>query len=88
MERASLSKTAAVAVPSLTQLYSQEVSFVLKKLEESKGDWPRVARESGVSYRTLKKIATGETADPEVDNLARLANYFRRCDQAATPAVG
>jgi transcriptional regulator with XRE-family HTH domain len=54
---------------------------VLKGLEATKGNWPEVARRAGVSYRTLKKIATGEISSPRVNNLEKLASYFR--EQAA-----
>jgi transcriptional regulator with XRE-family HTH domain len=53
---------------------------VLEQLQASKGNWPEVARGSGVSYRTLKKIATGTIASPRVKHLEKLADYFR--DQA------
>ena len=51
--------------------------YVLGHLQASKGNWPTIAQESGVSYRTLKKIATGEIASPRVRNLEKLAEYFR-----------
>jgi transcriptional regulator with XRE-family HTH domain len=50
---------------------------VLRGLEETKGNWPEIARRAGVSYRTLKKIATGEIASPRINNLEKLATYFR-----------
>ena len=52
--------------------------YVLECLEDTKGTWPTVAREAGVSYRTLKKIATGEIASPRVRNLEKLVDYFQR----------
>jgi hypothetical protein len=51
--------------------------YVLAQLQAEKGDWPAVARGAGVSYRTLKKIATRETVSPGINNLEKLAKYFR-----------
>lgn len=56
--------------------------FVLAQLQLTKGDWPKVATATGIPYRTLKKIASGETADPGVSSVERLARYFR-----ANPAI-
>lgn len=51
--------------------------YVLTELQKRAGHWPRVARESGVPYGTLKKIATRVTPAPRIDTLERLASYFR-----------
>lgn len=54
--------------------------FVLEQLECSKGQWPRVARESGISRRTIEKIARKEVKDPGVSLIERLARYFRESE--------
>lgn len=51
--------------------------YVLGQLERSKGQLPKVAEESGVPYRTLQKIASGETKDPGVSHVQALHDYFR-----------
>ena len=51
--------------------------FVLTHLRMTKGNWPAVARESGVPYRTLKKIATQDIASPGIVVMEKLAGYFR-----------
>lgn len=51
--------------------------YVLRNLETSKGEWPRVATESGISKRTLEKIARGEIEDPGVSHIQKLHDYFR-----------
>lgn len=56
--------------------------YVLSKLQSSKGNWAAVADGSGVSYRTLEKIARGETKDPGVINIEKLAKYFREQEAA------
>lgn len=55
--------------------------FVLAELESRKGDWPAIARGSGVPYSTLKKIALGTnggTKSPRIDSLEKLAAYLRQ----------
>ena len=56
--------------------------YVLDRLHATKGTWPAVAKAAGVSYRTLKKIATKDTVSPGIKNLERLASYFRDSDPA------
>ena len=57
-----------------TSLYQ----FVLLKLESAKGHWPSVAAGSGVSKRTIEKIARQETQNPGIRNVEALAEYFKR----------
>lgn len=51
--------------------------YVLGQLERCKGRLPRVAEGSGVPYRTLQKIVSGETRDPRVGVVQKLVDYFR-----------
>ena len=51
--------------------------YVLDRLKATKGNWPEVAAQSKVSYRTLKKIAAGLIVSPRVKHLEKLASYFR-----------
>jgi len=51
--------------------------FVLTELQAAKGRWSEVAVESGVSKRTLEKIARREIEDPGVSHIEKLAAYFR-----------
>jgi hypothetical protein len=55
--------------------------YVLGMLEASKGKWSAVAEGSGVSYRTLEKIARREIKNPGISHVEKLAKYFR--EQAA-----
>ena len=50
--------------------------FVRRKLDESRGQWVEVSRESGVPYHTLTKIAQGQVEDPRVSTMQRLVDYF------------
>lgn len=36
----------------------------------------RIAKESGVPYHTLLKIANGQTEDPRVSTIEKLLQYF------------
>lgn len=51
--------------------------YVLSELKKRSGQWPTVAKDSGVPYGTLKKIAVGSTPSPRIKTLERLAMYFR-----------
>jgi len=52
-------------------------AFVVAELAASKGTWPLIAEATGVSNRTIQKIASGEIADPGVSHIEKLAGYFR-----------
>ena len=55
--------------------------YVIGRLEASRGMWPEVARQTGVSKRTIEKIARREIADPGVSHIEKLAAYFRTREQ-------
>lgn len=59
------------------------LDYVLEQLDLHKGQLPRVSDESGVPYRTLQKIASGETKDPGVTHVQTLHDYFRARAKAA-----
>lgn len=56
-------------------------AFVKRRLSETRGRWPDVARGSGVPISTVRKIAQGQIADPAVSKVEALADYFERLDQ-------
>jgi transcriptional regulator with XRE-family HTH domain len=56
--------------------------YVLDRLAAAKWRWPEVARGSGVSRRTIEKIARKEIKDPGVSHIEKLATYFRSQDQS------
>lgn len=59
------------------------LSYVLAKLEETRGQWPAIAKEADVPYDTITKIAQRQIEDPKVSKLQKLANYFRAREAAA-----
>lgn len=54
------------------------LKFVLAQLAARKGQWPQIADESGISYRTLQKIGSGKIQMPRLDKVETLAEYFRK----------
>ena len=56
--------------------------YVISQLQAAKGRWQVVANESGVSRRTIEKIARREVANPGVSYVEKLARYFRERDAA------
>lgn len=56
--------------------------YVLRNLEAAKGTWAQVAEGSGVSKRTLEKIARKEIVDPGVSHIQKLADYFQDRERA------
>lgn len=54
------------------------LDFVKARLERLRGQWPRVALESGVKYKTIKNIMQGKVKDPRGSNIELLKNYLRR----------
>lgn len=51
--------------------------FVLTELEARKGTWPSIAESTGLSRRTIEKIARREIKDPGVSHIEALATHFR-----------
>jgi hypothetical protein len=51
--------------------------YVLAELESAKGAWSVVAKGTGMSKRTIEKIARREIEDPGVSHIEKLAVYFR-----------
>lgn len=56
--------------------------YVLARLQATKGRWPSVAEKSGVSIRTLSKVARREVQYPRINTLEKLARYFREAESA------
>lgn len=44
----------------------------LTRLDELRGQWPDIARRSGVPYHTLTRIAQRKSPDPRVSTVQRL----------------
>jgi hypothetical protein len=55
--------------------------FVVSGLLKRKKTWPAIARETGVPYPTIGKIARREIKDPGVSSCERLARHLRLLDR-------
>lgn len=51
--------------------------YVVDQLQKHKGRWTEVAEGTGMSKRTIEKIARRETKDPGVSLVEQLARYFK-----------
>ena len=49
---------------------------VLRRLNQEKGEWQRVAAESGVPYQTITKIAGRFVRNPRILTVQPLFDYF------------
>ena len=52
--------------------------YVVAQLQAMKGRWPQLAEETGISRRTIEKIARREIEDPSVSFIERLNKHFRK----------
>lgn len=50
--------------------------WVVERLLEARGSWPHIARTSGVSRRTIEKIAHRKIKDPGVSHIEKLVKFF------------
>lgn len=65
----------------MVQSEEKMFAFVKRRLNESKGRWPDVARGSGIPISTVRKIAQGQIGDPAHSKVQDLCDYFRRLDE-------
>lgn len=56
---------------------------LLERIKHDRGLYPQIARESGVKYTTLTKIACGQVKRPYRQTLDRIAAYYARVDKSA-----
>lgn len=47
-----------------------------RDLDLARGTWPRIARETGVDYFTIARIARGETERPRIDTVEKLRGWL------------
>lgn len=62
--------------------------FVVNRLLAAKGTWPEIAREAGVSLRTIQKIASREIEDPGISHIEKLLAYFTQARPIAAVLRG
>ncbi len=66
--------------------YPPIYDFVMANLKAKAIPQRVVARESGVPFSTVSKIAQGSVKDPGVHTVQRLADYFAKQSQTQAPA--
>lgn len=71
----------------MTQADEPMLTVVVRRLRQTKGDWPAVSSGSGVPYSTVAHIAQGRIADPRVSTAQALFDYFGRRENDSPPAV-
>lgn len=54
--------------------------YVMAQLRAKRIPQRQVARESGVPFSTVSKVAQGSVKEPSVHTIQRLADYFRTKD--------
>ena len=50
--------------------------FAISRLAETKGTWPQMAKDCGVSYSWLCKFAKGEIPDASYKKVSRIASLL------------
>jgi transcriptional regulator with XRE-family HTH domain len=60
-----------------------EYEYVMTQLQLAKGRWRRIAEATGISKRTIEKIASGESKNPGVLTIETLGAYFRDAESTA-----
>lgn len=57
------------------------LGYVKRRLEEFKGQWPQIAKDTTVPYGTISNIASGKSPNPEVGSLQPLIDWFQARDE-------
>jgi len=75
--------------PAMSTNVEPILTFVRRRLDESRGEWVEISRVSGVPYHTLTKIAQGATPNPRIETVQRLVDHFKmaqRIEQLERPS--
>jgi predicted transcriptional regulator len=54
------------------------LDFVLRGLEDRRGQWHSIAKRTGIPYSALCKLAQKQHKNPRLDKLEKLAREFRK----------
>jgi predicted transcriptional regulator len=57
---------------------TNRTEVVKAKLQRLRGQWLRVADESGVKYKTIKNLMQGKVKDPRSSNIDKLHDYLTK----------
>jgi len=56
------------------------LEYLRRRLNASKGEWPRIAEVTKLPYDTVAKVAQGERPNPTLKVVQPLMDYFREFD--------
>ena len=59
------------------------IASLRERLNAQRGNWPRLAEISGLSYSLLCKFAAGTRSNPTFDSIERLDSALRAIEQQA-----
>lgn len=57
------------------------IDFLVRRLNEHKGVWPKISEETGVEYDTIAKIAQRRRPNPRLSNVQPLLTWFQAKDE-------
>ena len=57
------------------------LKYVLDQLDLHKGQLPKIAKDSGIPYRTLQKISMRLTNNPRLETIEPLYEYLKKKEQ-------
>lgn len=68
-------------MPEITQRKDEPIlDYVVRRLNAARGDWPRIAEQTGVPYGTVVNIAQAKSTNPTIHSLQPLLDYFAAFD--------
>lgn len=56
------------------------LEYLQRRLNDCKGDWPKIAAETKLPYDTIAKTAQGKRPNPTLATAQPLLDYFDRID--------
>lgn len=64
------------------------LDYVVQQLQSRKRGWPTIARDTGIPYSTVGKIARGEIRDPGVRAIETLAKHLQLLERHDAERAG
>jgi DNA-binding phage protein len=55
----------------------------LDRLRDDRGNWERIARETGLAGNHVRRLAQGNTTRPRIDTVDKIIAYYQRQQEAA-----
>lgn len=61
----------------------RRIQALRKRLNELKGKWAEMARDTGINHSTIYRIASGKNSNPDLPTIQVLQDWCAAYDQAA-----